>query len=134
MSASATQFFPSDEPTPAQSLLGKNMGHFFVQAIYKPEAMVALARTPQNRIEVVKTVIEKLGGKYVAGGLVFGESESELLIICELPDNVAAAAFALAVNVGGMVKSMKTTPMITGDEGMDAMARAARAGYRPPGI
>lgn len=110
------------------------MGQFLLQAVYKPEALQALARNPQNRVEVIRQLIEKLGGKLVAGGLIFGDFEPELVAICELPDNICAAALALAINVGGLVKALKTTPMISGEEGLEAFSRAANAGYRPPGL
>jgi hypothetical protein len=31
------------------------------------------------------------------------------------------------------VKAIKTTPLMTMEEGMEAMRKAAAAGYRPPG-
>ena len=110
------------------------MGQFLLQAVYKPEAIQALAKMPQNRVEVVSQVIERLGGKMKAGGLIFGDVDSELVAICEFPDNVSAASLAIAIGVGGLVKSIKTTPMISGEEGMEALSRASKAGYRAPGL
>lgn len=110
------------------------MAHFLVQAVYKPEAVAALAKNPQNRIEVVRQVVEKLGGKLISGGLAFADLESELVAICDLPDNVSAAAFSISISVGGMTRAIKTTPLITGPEGLEAMTRAANAGYRAPGL
>jgi hypothetical protein len=34
-----------------------------IQAAYKPEAVIALAKNPQNRVEAIRTVVEKLGGQ-----------------------------------------------------------------------
>jgi hypothetical protein len=51
----------------------------------------------------------------------------------EMPDNVSAAAFSLAGSAGGGIKAVKTTPLLTIDEGIEAMRKAAGAGYRPPG-
>jgi hypothetical protein len=36
--------------------------------------------------------------------------------IFELPSNVNAAAYCLAVSAGGAVKAIKTTPLLTGHE------------------
>jgi len=33
---------------------------------------------------------------------------------------------------GGSLKSSKTTPLMTFEEGVEAMKKAARTGYRPP--
>jgi len=110
------------------------MSHYLVQAVYKPEAVIALAKNPQNRVEIVRQTVEKLGGRLESGGLVFGDVESELVAICEMPDNVAAAALSISISVGGAVKSVKTTPLITGAEGLEAMKKAANAGYRAPGL
>jgi uncharacterized protein with GYD domain len=110
------------------------MAHFLIQAVYKPEALIALAKNPQNRVEVVRQVVEKLGGKLESGGIAFGELGLEMVAICAMPDHVSAAALSIAVSVGGAVKSIKTTPLITGAEVLEAMNKAAKAGYRPPGL
>ena len=49
-----------------------------------------------------------------------------------MPRNVEAAAFSLAATAGGAVKSIKTTPLLTMEEGMEAMKKAASSGYQPP--
>ena len=46
---------------------------------------------------------------------------------------VSAAAFSLAVSAGKAVKAVKTTPLLTIEDGVAAMQKAAGAGYRPPG-
>jgi hypothetical protein len=53
--------------------------------------------------------------------------------IMEMPDHVSAAAFSLAAAAGGALKAIKTTPLLTIEEGIAAMQKAAGAGYRPPG-
>jgi len=93
-----------------------------------------MAKNPQNRVDVVRQVVEKLGGRLESGGLMFGDADSELVAICEMPDNVSAAALSISISVGGAVKSIRTTPLITGAEGLEAMCKAANAGYRAPGL
>ena len=110
------------------------MAHYLVQAVYKPEAVVALAKNPQDRVEVLRQIVEKLGGKLEAGGLAFGGFEPEMVAICSLPSHTIAAALAISISAGGSVKAIKTTPLITGAEGLEAMSKAANAGYRPPGL
>ena len=43
-----------------------------------------------------------------------------------------AAAFSLAAAAGGAVKALKTTPLLTIDEGVAALRAAGGAGYQPP--
>jgi hypothetical protein len=43
------------------------------------------------------------------------------------------AAFALAAAASGAAKVMKTTPLMTIEEGIEAMRKAGGTGYRPPG-
>jgi hypothetical protein len=55
------------------------------------------------------------------------------VVIAEMPDAISAAAFSLATSAGGALKAIKTTPLRTIEEGLEAMKKAAGAGYRPPG-
>lgn len=89
-----------------------------------------MVKNPQNRIEAVRPVIEKLGGSIEGAWLAFGEYD--VVAIFQLPDNVSAAAFSVAASVGGAVKAIKTTPLLTWDEGADAMRKVGEIGYRPP--
>jgi len=54
------------------------------------------------------------------------------MLIVEGMDNVTAAALSVGATAGGAIKSIKTTPLMTVEEGMEAMRKAAAAGYRPP--
>jgi uncharacterized protein with GYD domain len=106
------------------------MPQYLVQAAYTPEAWAAMVKTPQNRLEAVRPVVQKLGGKIEGGWLSFGEYD--VVVICELPNNVSAAALSMAASAGGAVKAVKTTPLMSIDEAMEAMRKAGGAGYRPP--
>ena len=48
-----------------------------------------------------------------------------------MPDNVSAAGIAMAFASGGACKSVKTTPLLTVEEGVEAMKKAGKTGYRP---
>jgi uncharacterized protein with GYD domain len=65
----------------------------------------------------------------VAGWLSFGEYD--VVGIIELPTNVSAAAFSMAVSAGGTVKAFKTTPLLSMDEAVTAMELAAESTYAP---
>jgi uncharacterized protein with GYD domain len=110
------------------------MTRYLIQAVYKPEAVIALAKNPQDRVEAIRTVVEKLGGKLEAGGLALGENDLELVAICNFPDQMTATAFIIAISAGGSVKSTHTTPLISGHEAIEALQKATNAGYRPAGL
>jgi uncharacterized protein with GYD domain len=78
----------------------------------------------------VGKAVEKLGGKVNAGWLTFGDFDTALVI--EMPDNVSAAAFGIAIASGGACKNVKTTPLLSTEEGIAAITKAAAAGYQPP--
>ena len=107
------------------------MAHYMLQASFTSEAWAKMLNEPQNREQAIRPVIEKLGGKLLGYWFAFGESDA--VVIVQMPDNVSAAAASLAAAAGGAVKSVKTTPLMTVEEGMQAMRKAGGAGYRAPG-
>jgi uncharacterized protein with GYD domain len=106
------------------------MAYYLVQAAYTPEAVAAMVKSPQDRLEAIRPVVERLGGKLPSMYMAFGEYD--VVGIAEMPDNVSAAAFSLAISAGGAVRTVKTTPLMTMQEGVEAFRKAGQAGYRPP--
>ncbi|MGH7391081.1 MAG: GYD domain-containing protein [Candidatus Rokuibacteriota bacterium] len=106
------------------------MPYYMLQAAYTPEAWAAMVQNPQNRLEALRPVVEKLGGKIEGGWLAFGEYD--VVLICQMPNNVSAAAFSMAGAAGGAAKAVKTTPLMTTEEAMEAMRKASGVGYSPP--
>ena len=106
------------------------MAKFLVQVAYTPEAWAHLAKKPQNRVPIVAKVVEALGGKLEGGWMSFGDYDT--IVLVELPNNVSAAAFSMSIAAGGACKSVKTTPLLSVEEGMEAMKKAGAAGYHPP--
>ena len=106
------------------------MAHFLVQVAYTPEAWAAQVKNPQDRLAALKPAFKKLGGRVESGYFSFGDYD--LVTIVQMPSNVEAAAFAVAAAAGGAVKALRTTPLLTIAEGLDAMKKAATAGYTPP--
>lgn len=105
------------------------MPSYLVQASYTSESMAALIRTPQNRIDVVRKTVKNLGGNLVGGWLSFGDYD--VALIAELPDHISAAAIAMAAAAGGSLKAIKTTPLLSFEEGLKAAKKAAGSGYTP---
>ena len=106
------------------------MAHYLLQVTYAPEAWAALVDEPHSRTEAVQPAVEQLGGTVHSTWLAFGEYD--VISILELPDNVRAAAISMAISAGGAVKAIKTTPLMTWEEGVEAMREAAQAAYQPP--
>jgi uncharacterized protein with GYD domain len=104
---------------------------FLIQLAYTSDAWAAMVNQPQNRLEAVRPVVEKLGGKFEHAWLAFGEYD--IVGVVEMPENTDAAAFAMAVAAGGAAKTFKTTPLLSVEEGIEAMRKAQGAGYRRPG-
>jgi uncharacterized protein with GYD domain len=105
------------------------MATYLFQVAYSSAALSTVIAHPQDRAEAVRKPIEKLGGKVIGFWLSFGDYDTVGII--EMPDNVSAAAFALAVAAGGSIKAQKTTPLLSVEDGMAAMKKAATSGYKP---
>jgi uncharacterized protein with GYD domain len=106
------------------------MANFLLQVAYTPETWANLISNPQDRIEAVRPVVEKLGGKITHGWFAFGDYD--IVAVVDMPGNVEAAAFSLAASAGGAIRSIKTTPLLTTAEGVEAMKKASMSGYKAP--
>ena len=103
---------------------------FLSQVAYNENGWQALVSNPQNRLEAIRPVVDKLGGRIVNAYFAFGDYD--FVLISEFPDNVSAAALAISAAAGGAVKSVKTTPLLEAAEGLEAVRGAASSGYRAP--
>jgi uncharacterized protein with GYD domain len=105
------------------------MPKYLVEARYTAEGAKAIARDGgAARRAAAAKMIEGLGGKLEAFYFAFGDVD--VYAIFELPDSVAAAAVALAINQTGVVTG-KTVVLIA-PEDMDKAAKKA-VDYHPPG-
>ena len=80
------------------------------------------------RMKAVEKLAQSVGGKLESYYFAFGDTD--YYIVCDLPDNKAAAAASLTVGGSGAT-SNKTTILMTAAE-MDEAAKL-KAAYRPPG-
>jgi uncharacterized protein with GYD domain len=108
------------------------MSRYLLQVAYTPEAWATQLKNPQNRVEIVSQFMQHLGGRFETVYFAFGDYD--IVAVMDLPDNVSAAAASMVVSAGGAVKEIKTTPLMTVDEGIQAMRKGAEAAasYRPP--
>src|SRR6202035_507849 len=105
------------------------MPFYLHQVSYTPEALAKLIGNPQDRFEAVGGPIEKLGGKIKDSYFAFGPYDA--VLITEMPDNVAAAAIALAFSAWGGWRTCQTAALMTNSEALDAMCKAGTSGYKP---
>ena len=106
------------------------MPHYMTQFAYTSDAWAALAKNPQNREEVLRSLVEKLGGRLLAFYYAFGEYDG--MFITEMPDETTEAAAVLAAISPGHVKAMKTTVLLTTEQTLKAMREAGTQSYQAP--
>ncbi len=106
------------------------MPDYLLQLSYAPEVVATLVANPQNREEVARSLIEKVGGKLK--GYWFALGDYDVVEIATLPDDESAVALSMAVLAGGAVKTFKTTPLLSMNESIEAMKKASGLGYKPP--
>ncbi len=107
------------------------MARFLIQGSYNRQGISDLVQNPQNRLEAIRPVVEGLGGRLVSLDFAFGDYD--VVAIMEAPDNVSAAALAMAVGSGGALRDYKTTVLLSMEEAVEAMRKAGSVDYRPPG-
>ena len=98
---------------------------------YTPETWARLIKKPEDRRAAAQQYIESVGGKMHGFWYAFGDDDAYTL--WEAPDNVSMAAVALAISAGGAVSSFQTTALLTVEETLAALQKAASIKYRPPG-
>ena len=107
------------------------MPKYTYQVAYTSESWATQLGSRQDREQQIGEVVQRLGGRLESFYYAFGDHD--VVLVADFPDNESAAAISLAATSGGAVKSIKTTPLMTKSQGMEAMRKAAGAGYRPPG-
>jgi uncharacterized protein with GYD domain len=106
-----------------------NMAKYLFEARYTAEGAKGVAREGgSGRRAAIAKMTEGLGGKLETFYYAFGDVDA--YVIVDLPDSVAAAAVALAVNQAGAA-TVKTVVLIP-PEDMDKAAKKV-VDYRPPG-
>jgi uncharacterized protein with GYD domain len=103
---------------------------YMTQYAYTSDAWAALAKNPQNREEVFRSLVEKLGGRLLAFYYSFGEYDG--VFITEMPDETTVTAALIAAVSAGHVKAIKTTTLLTTEQTLKAMREAGTQSYQAP--
>jgi uncharacterized protein with GYD domain len=108
------------------------MALYLYEAAYTGESWATQLSKRENVAERVRPLVRKLGGDLKDVWYAFGEYD--VVGLLDLPTPEAAAAFSLAISKGGSVKTSKTTPLLSVEQGLEAMKLAGDASgtYRAP--
>ena len=105
------------------------MAKYLLTASYTPEGLKGvIAKGGSARRAAIDALVTGLGG--TVESFYFGFGDRDAYVTVDLPDNVGAAAIAMAVGASGMA-AVHTTVLLTPEE----VARAAdtTVDYTPPG-
>ena len=108
------------------------MAHYLIEVGYTAEAWSAQVEAQANVVDRITPALKACGGRIESIYYAFGDND--LIGIMDFKSPEDAAAFALAVTSSGALRSYKTTPLLTVEQGIASMKRAAQArkSYTPP--
>jgi uncharacterized protein with GYD domain len=105
------------------------MPKFLVTAKYSPEGIKGVLKTGGTaRSEAVAKAIAGVGGSMESFHFAFGADDA--FVVVDMPDNVAAAAVAMAVSSTGLA-ACQVVVLLTPSEIDEALTR--QVDYTPPG-
>jgi uncharacterized protein with GYD domain len=107
------------------------MARYLIQVSYTAESWAAQVKNPQDRLKAVGEMLAPAGITFVDVYYSFGEFD--IVGIVDGPDNATTAAGMIAVAAGGACSKLQTTPLLTAEEGLEAITKAGSIGYRPAG-
>ena len=106
------------------------MALYLFQCSYTPQAWATQIKDPKDRVKAVEPVLKSFGGRFVGAWLAFGEYD--VVAICEAPDHISQSAFSIAAYATGHLSSIKTTPLMSVEDGIAAMKKAGDVSYPAP--
>ena len=107
------------------------MPMYLTRFSYTPETWARMVGNPEDRRAAARQYIESVGGKLHGFWYAFGDHDGYNL--WEAPENVSLAAAVIAIAAGGALKSCETTVLLTVEETLAALEKAASIAYRRPG-
>lgn len=102
------------------------MTTYQIEVMYNADAWTAWIRGPHSCAPKVEAVLSSLGGRLI--GFWWASAEFDSLLLAELPDAAALAAFrTFAASLGG-IHSLRAVALLSDEEGVAAIARAGSLG------
>ena len=105
------------------------MPKYLFESKYTPDGVKGLQKAgASSRVAAVKETCEGLGGSLDSFHFAFGDVDA--FVVCDLPDDEAAAAIAFTVGASASVQ-VRTIKLLTVEQADAAINRSVA--YRPPG-
>ena len=106
---------------------------FITYASYSHSGVKGMVDKPSDRTAVIKALVEKAGGKFVA--MYFTTGSNDVVLITEAPDGSDAVATGMAVAASGSLSRIETVRAWTPSEFKGIAEKAAKvaSAYTPPG-
>lgn len=105
------------------------MGKYMFHATYTGQGLVGLLNEGGSRRRAALTdTIEAMGGN--VEGLYYAFGDTDLYVICDLPDDATATAVSLNIANAGAL-NIKATVLVTPETVDEAVKKTVP--YRPPG-
>src|ERR1700730_1686497 len=106
------------------------MAKYLLKVRYTGDGIQGVLRDGgSKRLAAAQDVAKAVGGAVESFHFAFGDEDA--FVVCDLPDNKAAATLALTVSASGRI-AISTVPLLTVDE-VDAIAAGTKTAYTPPG-
>lgn len=106
------------------------MARYLFEATYSTEGLKGLiAAGAKSRLQAVDDLAASVGGSIVS--FDFANGGGDVYLICDLPDDEAAAGITLRVGASGALDSFKLTKLFSAEQIEAAASRNAT--YVPPG-
>ncbi len=108
---------------------GEGMPKYLFEAKYTPEGVRGLKQAgAASRVAAISDMCSGLGGSLESFHFAFGDVDA--FVVCDLPDDEAAAAAAINVAASAAAQ-LRTIKLLTVEEADVALGRSVA--YRPPG-
>lgn len=109
-----------------------DMAHYLIEVSYTPQSWSNQIDHPASAIERITPSLDACGASLV--GLYYAFGDVDVVGIIDFPAPEDAAAWSLAIGSSGALKMLRTTPLMSIDQGIDALGRAGnlRKVYSPP--
>lgn len=108
------------------------MAHYLIEVGYTPQSWSSQLTQQGNPIDRITPALDACGATLQCLYYAFGDSD--VVGVIDFPSPEDAAAFALALTSSGALRSFRTTPLLSVEQGIASMHRAddLRKLYAPP--
>ena len=110
------------------------MSLFSLRTQYTAESLQALINEPVDRSEAVRTALDAVDGKLISAYTTGGGNQQGSLIIYDVPDSTAQAAFVAALTASGALVNIDSQRLYNPEETVNNLrkAQAVQRAYQSP--